>query len=136
MDGAAVEVAGIEQRHRAAFRLLPQRVLEAEVHDAPRRDSHAQRPEAGAEAVHGYLGRGVVGRGGDVDELLGVVPVDDFREGKNGLGDVVAMLSAAAGDGEFVGLVPTLHRVEDDVFLQHTVIAEGGLAGFKNVKAA
>ncbi len=36
----------------------------------------------------------------------------------------------------FAGLVPAFHRVEDDVLLQHAVVAEGGLAGFKDVEAA
>ena len=73
MDGAAVEVAGIEQRHGAAFGFLAQGVLESEVHDAAGGDGHAQRGKAGAKAVHGFLGRGVAGCGGDVDELLRVV---------------------------------------------------------------
>ena len=128
VDGAAVEVAGIEQRHGAALWFLAQCVLETEVHDAPGGDVHAQRGEAGTEAVHGFLRRGVAGRGGNVDELLGVVRVDDFGAGNDGLGDVVAMLAAAAGDGELVGLVPTLHGVEDDVFLKDAVVAKGGLA--------
>lgn len=136
MDGAAVEVAGIEQRHGAAFGFLAQGILEAEVHHAPGGDGHAQRGETGAESVHGFLGRGVTGGGRDVNELLGVVRVDDFGEGKDGLGDDVAMLAAAAGDGEFAGLIPTLHGVEDDVLLQHTVVAKGGLAGFEDVEAA
>ena len=63
-----------------------------------------------------------------MDKLLGVVRVDDFGERKDGLGDAVAMLAAAGGDGEFVGLFPPLHGVEDDVLLQHAVVAEGGLA--------
>ena len=71
-----------------------------------------------------------------MDKLLGVVRVDDFGEGKNGLGDVAAMLAAAAGDGEFVGLITALHRVENDVLLKHAVMAESGLAGFKNVESA
>ncbi len=136
MDGAAIEVAGIEQRHGAAFGSLSQGVFESEIHDAPGGDGYAQRGEAGAEAIHGFLGRGVAGRGGNVDEFLGVARMDDFNEGKNGLGDVACMLAAAAGDEHFGGLVPALHGVEDDVFLKHAVLAEGSLAGFKDVESA
>lgn len=136
MDGAAVEVAGIEQRHGAAHGFLAQGVFESEIHDAPCGDSNAQRGQTGAKAVHGFLRRGVAGRRGNMDELLGVVWVDDFSERKNGLGDVVAVLAAAAGDGEFVGLAPALHGVEDDVFLQNVVVAEGGLPGFEDVETA
>jgi len=136
VNGAAVEVAGIEQRHGAALGFLAQRGLEAEVHDAPGGDGHAQRGEAGAEAVHGFLGGCVAGGGRDVNELLGVVLVDDFGEGKDGLGDAVALLAAAAGHDHFAGLVAALHRVEDDVLLQHAVFAEGGFAGFEDVEAA
>ena len=88
------------------------------------------------ETVHGLLGRGVTGCGGDVDELLGVARVDDLGERVDGLCDVVAMLATAAGDGEFVVLVPALYDVEDDVLLQNAVVAEGGLAGFKDMNAA
>jgi hypothetical protein len=42
---------------------------------------------------------------------------------------------SAAGDDHFAGLLGTLHRVEDDVLLQHAVASKGGLAGFKDVNA-
>ena len=136
MDGAAVEVAGIEERHGAAFGFLAQGTFEAEVHDAPGGDGDAQRCEACGEPIHCFLGCAVAGRGGDVDELLGVVRVDDFGERNDGFGDVAAMLATAAGDGEFVGLVPAFHGMEDDVFLQNAVAAESGLSGFKDVKSS
>ena len=128
MHGATVEVTGIQQRYGAAFRFLAQRVLEAEVHDAPGGHGQAQRGETGAEAVHGFLGCCVARSRGDVDESLGVVRVNNLREGKDGLGDCVAVFSAAAGNGHFARLVTALHRMKDDVFLQYAVTAEGGLA--------
>jgi len=43
VNGAAIEMTGIEQRHGAGFGFLAKRVLESEVHDAPGRDSYTQR---------------------------------------------------------------------------------------------
>ena len=63
-----------------------------------------------------------------MNELLGVVRMDDFDEGNDGLGNFATMFSAAAGDGELVRLIPALHGVEDDILLQDAVVAEGGLA--------
>ena len=117
MDCAAIEVAGIEKWHGAALGCFAKRFLEAKIHDAPSRDGHTQRGKAGAKAVHGFLGSGVAGRGGDVDELFGVVRVDDLGEREGRLGNSSAMLAAAAGDGQFARLVLPLHRVEDDVLL-------------------
>ena len=71
-----------------------------------------------------------------MDELLCVVRVNDFNEGKDPLGDYVAMLSAAAGDNDLAGLAPALHGMENDVLLQYAVVAKGGLSGFKNMKSA
>lgn len=118
------------------FRFLAQGGLESELHNAAGGDGHTQRGKAGTEAVHCFLRRGVAGRGGNVDELFSVVRVNDLGEGKDVFGDVVTMLSAATGDYDFTGLVPTLDHVEDDIFLKHFVIAESGLAGFKHMQAA
>lgn len=51
MDGAAVEVAGVEQRHGAAFGFFAQCVFEAEIHHATGRDGHAQRGAARAGRI-------------------------------------------------------------------------------------
>ena len=72
----------------------------------------------------------------DVDEFRGIVRVDDFRERENGLGDDIAMFAATAGDDYFVRLDSPFHCVEDDILLQHVVLAEGGFSGFENVESA
>ena len=134
MNAATVKMTGIDQRHRPAFRLLAKGFLESKVHDASRRDGHAQRSKAGTEAVHRFLGRYVAGCGRNVDELLCVVWVNNLNEGNGRLGYHVATFSAAAGDDHFARLVPTLHRMENDVLLQHAVVAECGLSGFKHME--
>jgi len=60
----------------------------------------------------------------------------DFRERKNSFSDHIAMFSAAARNDDIDRLGSAFHSMEDDVFLQHAVLAEGSFAGFKNVKSA
>lgn len=74
--------------------------------------------------------------GRDVNELLGIVRVDYFGEGKDFLGDVITLLTAAARYHYFAWLVIALHRMKDDVLLQNTIVAESRFTGLKNVEAA
>ena len=60
----------------------------------------------------------------------------DFRERENGLGDHIPVLSAAARNDDANRLGSAFHRVENDIFLQHAVLAKCRFSGFKNVKPA
>src|ERR1051326_5228417 len=71
-----------------------------------------------------------------MDEFLGILRVDDLSERKDRLGDVVAVFAATTGNDYFAELLTAFHRVEDNVLLQHAVLAEGGRARFENMDAA
>lgn len=134
VNGAAVEVARIEQGHRAALRLRADGVPEPEINHRPGGDGQAQGGEAGVEAAHHLRGDGLVCRRGNVDELFRVARVNDFREGDYFFGDDVAVLTAAAGNNQFRRLVAAFDGVKNDIFLQDLVAPKGGVARFKNVE--
>ncbi len=63
-----------------------------------------------------------------MDKLLCVMWMNDVSEGYDLLSNSVSILSAAAGNHNLTRLFPAPYGMEDDVFLQHTIIAEGGFA--------
>src|SRR5258708_2618236 len=71
-----------------------------------------------------------------MDEFFCVSRVNDLRERKDRLGNDAPMLSATAGNHHFAGLVSPFYCVEDNVLLQHAIIAEGCLSRIKDVDSA
>lgn len=98
VNGTAVEVAWIEQGHRAAFRLRADGVAEPKINHRPSGDGQSKGGKAGVEAPQHLSSNGLVCRRGDVDEFFRVTRVNDFREGNYFFGDHVAVLTAAAGN--------------------------------------
>ena len=69
-----------------------------------------------------------------MDELLGVMRVYDLGKAHRFRCDSGLIFSAAARNHHFRWLISASYSMENDVFLQHPVLTEGGLARFKNVE--
>ena len=69
-----------------------------------------------------------------MDKLFRVTWMNDFCEGHHHFRNSVATFSAAAGNDYLTGLFPASYGMEDDVFLQYTIIAKGSLAGIENME--
>ena len=62
--------------------------------------------------------------------------MDHLVECEHRFSDDVAMLSSAAGDHQFTGLVPPLHCMKDNVLLQHAITSKCSIARFENMEPA
>jgi hypothetical protein len=60
-----------------------------------------------------------------MNEFLGIVFMNDFREWNFFRSNHVAMFAATAGNHQTWGLLVALYGMENNIFLQHAVFAEG-----------
>ena len=74
--------------------------------------------------VHFFFGERMARRRWNMDEFFRVVLINDFSEGNCFLGNNVTMLATAAGNHQLARLLKALDGMENNIFLQHAIIAK------------
>ena len=126
-------MARIQQRYRSRLRFLAQRGFEPKIDHATGGYTEAKRGEAGVQAGHGFLGYRMMGSRRNMYEFASIIRTNNLRVGNGCLCNRPVVVATAAGNNHFGRLGLAFYRMENDVFLQHAIIAEGCRPRFKNV---